>query len=91
MAAEVEIYTTPTCGYCRMAKQLLNRKDIAFREIDVAADPAARRQMIERAGGRTSVPQIFVGATHVGGCDDLYQLNDEGGLDRLLAGRAAAS
>ena len=88
MAAQLEIYTTPTCGYCRMAKQLLNRKEIAFREIDVSADATMRQQMIQRAGGRTTVPQIFIGATHVGGCDDLYELNDEGGLDKLVASEA---
>jgi len=71
-----------------MAKQLLNRKEIAFKEIDISADAAVRQQMIQRAGGRTSVPQIFIGATHVGGCDDLYELNDAGGLDKLVAGEA---
>lgn len=89
MTAQVEIYTTPTCGYCRMAKQLLARKNVSYTELDVAGDPALRQTMIQRAGGRTSVPQIFIGGTHVGGCDDLYALNDAGGLDRLLAGQAA--
>ena len=89
MTAQVEIYTTPYCGYCRMAKQLLDRKKIAFREIDVSANSALRQEMMSRAPGRTTVPQIFIGATHVGGCDDLYELNDAGGLDRLLAGEAA--
>lgn len=87
MTAQVEIYTTPYCGYCRMAKQLLGRKNVAYTEIDVANDPALRQKMIERAGGRTTVPQIFIGGTHVGGCDDLYELNDAGNLDTLLSGR----
>ena len=80
----VEIYTTPFCGYCRMAKQLLERKGIAFTEIDVSADPALRAAMVERAGGRRTVPQIFIGETHVGGCDDLHALERAGRLDPLL-------
>jgi len=86
MTATVEIYTTPTCGYCRAAKSLLTRKNVAFQEIDVAAGGALRQAMVARAGGRTSVPQIFVNDFHVGGCDDLYALEREGGLDPLLAG-----
>jgi len=82
----VEIYTTPFCGYCRMAKQLLERKGVAFSEIDVSADPALRAAMVERAGGRRTVPQIFVGPTHLGGCDDLYALERAGRLDALLNG-----
>lgn len=89
MTAPVEIYTTQTCGYCRMAKQLLTRKNISFKEIDVSSSSALRQEMMARAEGRTSVPQIFIGATHVGGCDDLYALNDEGGLDKLLQAQAA--
>lgn len=81
----VEIYTTPFCGYCMMAKRLLGQKGVAFTEIDVSGDPEARRAMMQRAGGRRSVPQIFVGATHVGGCDDLYALERAGKLDPLLA------
>jgi glutaredoxin 3 len=88
MTAQVEIYTTPYCGYCRMAKQLLTRKNVAYTEIDVSGDAALRQKMVERADGRTTVPQIFVGGTHVGGCDDLYELNDAGNLDKLLAGQA---
>ena len=82
----VEIYTTPFCGYCRMAKLLLGQKGVPFAEIDVSADPARRSAMVERAGGRRSVPQIFVGETHVGGCDDLYALERAGKLDPLLKG-----
>lgn len=91
MTAQVEIYTTSTCGYCRMAKQLLARKEIAYTEIDVSSDSALRRTMMQRAGGRTSVPQIFIGGQHVGGCDDLYELNDAGGLDSMLAGQSVTS
>jgi glutaredoxin 3 len=82
----VEIYTTPWCGYCRAAKDLLGRKGVAFTEIDVEEDPARRQEMIQRAGGRFTVPQIFIGDTHVGGCDDLHALEREGKLDALLAG-----
>jgi glutaredoxin 3 len=85
MTAQVEIYTTPTCGYCRMAKQLLSRKDVTYTEIDVSGDAALRRTMTQRAGGRTSVPQIFIGGQHVGGCDDLYELQARGELDKLVA------
>ena len=81
----VELYTTPYCPYCIAAKDLLRRKGVDFKEINVAGAPDLRAEMVERAGGRTTVPQIFVGATHVGGCDDLYALDGEGGLDPLLS------
>jgi glutaredoxin 3 len=81
----VTIYTTRTCGYCRMAKQLPTRKGAAFREIDVTFDDALREEMTARAGGRTSVPQIWIGEQHIGGCDDLYDLEHERRLDALLA------
>jgi glutaredoxin 3 len=84
----VEIYTTPFCGYCHMAKRLLAGKGVAFTEIDVSADPALRVAMVQRAGGRRTVPQIFVGPTHVGGCDELYALDRAGKLDGLLASEA---
>ncbi|MCX7646688.1 MAG: glutaredoxin 3 [Rhodobacteraceae bacterium] len=80
----VEIYTTPFCGYCHAAKRLLAQKGVAFTEIDVSADPALRQAMTQRAMGRTTVPQIFVGGAHVGGCDDLYALDRAGKLDALL-------
>lgn len=81
----VEIYTTPYCGYCQMAKRLLDQKGIAFAEIDVSRDPGQRAAMMQRAGGRRSVPQIFIGTNHIGGCDDLYALDRVGKLDPLLA------
>ena len=81
----VEIYTTPICPYCHAAKRLLQKKGIAYSEIDVSRDPALRAAMTQRAMGRRTVPQIFVGDTHVGGCDDLYALEDAGKLDPLLA------
>jgi glutaredoxin 3 len=84
----VEIYTTPYCPYCLDAKALLKKKNVPYIEIDVSRDRALRVKMAERAHGRTTVPQIFVGATHVGGCDDLYALDDEGKLDPLLNGQA---
>ncbi len=82
--AEIEVYTTPICPYCLSAKDLLRRKGVAFLEINVAGEPQRRAEMIARANGRTTVPQIFVGDTHVGGCDDLYALDEAGELDRLL-------
>lgn len=80
----VEIYTTPFCGYCHAAKRLLAQKGVAFTEIDVSADPSLRQAMTRRALGRTTVPQIFVGGEHLGGCDDLYALDRAGKLDALL-------
>jgi glutaredoxin 3 len=81
----VTIYTTRTCGYCRRAKQLLARKGVAFEEIDVTFNEARRAEMTERAGGRTSVPQIWIGEDHIGGCDDLYDLEYAKRLDAMLA------
>jgi glutaredoxin 3 len=81
----VEIYTTPLCGYCHAAKRLLAQKGVAFTEHDVSTDGALRATMMQRANGRRTVPQIFVGTTHVGGCDDLYALDSAGRLDPLLA------
>jgi glutaredoxin 3 len=81
---KVEIYTTPTCPYCHAAKQLLHRKGVDFDEIDVSPDPGLRIAMTKRAGGSRTVPQIFIKDTHVGGCDDLYALDQAGKLDLLL-------
>ena len=85
---EIAIYTTRYCPYCHAAKQLLTRKGVEFTEIDVSGDPKGRSEMVARANGRMTVPQIFISGTHVGGCDDLYELNDAGNLDKLLAGQA---
>ncbi len=82
---EITIYTTMTCPYCRRAKELLQKKNLAYQEISVDGDFEARAQMTERANGRSTVPQIFFGETHVGGCDDLYELHYDGKLDLLLA------
>jgi glutaredoxin 3 len=84
--AAIEVYTTPYCPYCVAAKDLLRRKGVDFVEINVAGDRDLRAKMVARAGGSMTVPQIFIGETHVGGCDDLYALDDAGGLDPLLAG-----
>ncbi len=81
----VEIYTTRWCGYCRAAKALLDRKGVAFTEIDVGEDPDKREEMLARANGHYTVPQIFIGSTHVGGSDDLHALDRAGKLDSLLA------
>jgi glutaredoxin 3 len=85
--AEIKIYTTPTCPYCNRAKALLEKKKLAFTEIPVEHDDELRREIAERTG-RTSVPQIFFGDKHVGGCDDLYELHYDGKLDQLLAEHA---
>lgn len=82
---EITIYTTPTCPYCHRAKGLLRRKNARFTEIDVSANHAMREAMTERAHGRRTVPQIFIGNTHVGGCDDLHALESAGRLDAMLA------
>jgi len=82
--ARVEIYSSMFCGYCARAKALLARKGVAFEEIDVLEEPARRDEMVERAGGRTTVPQIFIDGTHVGGSDDLAALDRQGKLDALL-------
>lgn len=82
----VEIYTSPLCGYCHAAKRLLKQKDVKFSEINVMANPDRKAEMIKRANGGRTVPQIFVGKTHVGGCDELHELERAGKLDSLLAG-----
>lgn len=83
--AHVEIYTKPTCGFCHMAKRLLSSKGVSFAEVNISAQPERRAEMIQRADGSTTVPQIFVGDRHVGGCDDLMALERGGKLDALLA------
>ncbi|MCC7429082.1 MAG: glutaredoxin 3 [Alphaproteobacteria bacterium] len=83
-AARVEIYTTPWCGYCARAKALLARKGVAFEEIDVELGGPRKAEMIKRAGGRSTVPQIFIDGRHIGGSDDLHALEAKGGLDPLL-------
>ncbi len=82
----IVIYTTPACSYCAAAKALLKRKGAAFTEINVAGAPERRAEMVKLANGGTTTPQIFIGAAHVGGCDELYALDDAGKLDALLAG-----
>lgn len=82
--ASVEIYTADYCPYCYRAKALLQQKNVAFTEFDVTADREGRAAMTQRAGGRTTVPQIFINGQHVGGCDELHLLEDEGKLDALL-------
>jgi glutaredoxin 3 len=83
--SKVEIYTTRYCPYCISAKALLARKNVQFIEIDVSGDPAGRMTMVQRANGRMTVPQIFVDDIHVGGSDDLHELDRAGKLDALLA------
>ncbi|SEW42726.1 glutaredoxin 3 [Cognatiyoonia koreensis] len=83
--ATVEIYTKPTCGFCHMAKRLLNSKGISYAETNITAQPDKRSEMVQRANGGTTVPQIFIDGKHVGGCDDLFALEQSGKLDPLLA------
>ena len=81
----VEIYTSPLCGFCHAAKRLLTAKGVEFTEVDVWAEPGRKDEMIKRANGGRTVPQIFIGGEHVGGSDDLHALERAGKLDALLA------
>ena len=81
----VDIYTSPLCGFCHAAKRLLSQKGVNFSEIDIARQPERRSEMTQRANGGRTVPQIFIGQTHVGGCDELFALERAGKLDALLA------
>ncbi|MFW2545454.1 glutaredoxin 3 [Primorskyibacter sp. 2E107] len=83
---DVEIYSSPLCGFCHAAKRLLQQKGAEFSEVDVLKEPGRKSEMMDRAGGRHTVPQIFIGGTHVGGCDELYALERAGKLDAMLAG-----
>ena len=83
--AAVDVYTIMYCPYCADAKELLSSKGVSFHEIDATGNREIRKQMIERANGGSTYPQIFIGSTHVGGCDDLYALEAAGKLDPLLA------
>jgi glutaredoxin 3 len=87
----IDIYTIRYCPYCQDAKELLSSKGVDFHEIDVSANRDVRREMITRANGRSTFPQIFIGTTHVGGCDDLYALEQAGKLDPLLAAAKASA
>ncbi|MDF2687816.1 MAG: glutaredoxin 3 [Microvirga sp.] len=80
----ITIYTKGWCPYCSAAKKLLSDKGVDFTEIDIEKKPEARAEMIQKASGRTTVPQIFIGDRHVGGCDDLYALDDRGQLEPML-------
>ena len=86
---KVVIYTTPFCPYCLMAKRLLTKKGAVFEEIDVSGNPALREELRIKAGGRTTVPQIWIDDVHIGGCDELYALDHAGKLDPLLASAPA--
>ena len=83
--AKIEIYTSPMCGYCHAAKRLLTKKGVEFEETNVILSPKKRGEMMDRAGGRTSVPQIFIDGVHVGGSDELHELDFDGKLDPMLA------
>lgn len=82
---QVEIYTSPLCGYCHAAKRLLSQKGVSFSETNVMLEPEKKKEMMARANGRHTVPQIFIGDTHVGGYDDLSALERSGKLDSLLS------
>jgi glutaredoxin 3 len=85
--AQVEIYTTPLCPYCWRAKRLLQQRKIEFTEIDLWQEPGRRAEMVERAGGRRTVPQLFIDGRGIGGSDELAELEAQGELDALLAER----
>ncbi|MDZ8025119.1 MAG: glutaredoxin 3 [Nostoc sp. SerVER01] len=85
MATKVEIYTWRTCPFCIRAKSLLKNKGVEFIEYSIDGDEAARDKMAQRANGRRSLPQIFINDEHVGGCDDIHALDNQGKLDELLA------
>ena len=82
---QVEIYTSPLCGFCHAAKRLLTSKGVTFSEVAIAVEPERRAEMMQRANGGRTVPQIFIGDEHVGGCDELYALERAGKLDGVLA------
>ncbi len=82
--AKVEMYTTIFCPYCSRARALLQKKTVAFLDIDIGDEPERRAEMVQRAGGRSTVPQIFIDGEHIGGCDDLVALDRTGRLDRKL-------
>jgi glutaredoxin 3 len=90
LAPRIVVYSTPFCGYCGAAKRLLANKGAEFTEIDVMFDAARKQEMIEKSGGRRTVPQIFIDGRHVGGFDDLSALDSSGELDGLLTGLKAA-
>ncbi|MAV88774.1 MAG: glutaredoxin 3 [Rhodospirillaceae bacterium] len=81
---DIDIYTSPYCGFCHRAKTLMNEKKQSYNEIDILNNPVQFNKMLERSGGRTSVPQIFIDKTHIGGCDELYALENSGKLNDLL-------
>lgn len=83
----ITVYSSMLCGFCHRAKQLLNQKNLPFDEIDVGEQPEAYQEMLKISNGSTSVPQIFIGDAHVGGCDDLFRMDSSGELDDLLGGR----
>lgn len=83
--ATIEIYTTNVCPYCVKAKRLLDAKDVDYTEIDLTGDDDGRIALVEKSGGRRTVPQIFINGKAIGGCDDLYALEESGELDKLLA------
>jgi glutaredoxin 3 len=86
--ADVVIYTRPFCGYCARALSLLSQKGVAFTEIEAGMDPDKRREMVERSGGRSTFPQIFIDGAHIGGCDEMMALERAGKLDPLLSAAA---
>ncbi|OSQ38295.1 glutaredoxin 3 [Thalassospira mesophila] len=83
--AKIEVYATDWCPYCKRARKLLDEKNADYDVIDVMMEPRRKREMMDRAGGKTSVPQIFINDQHIGGCDELMALNAKGGLDKMLS------
>lgn len=91
MSAKVEIYYWTTCPFCTRALKLLDRKKVDYIGYDITGDEDARKKMVERTGGPKSVPQIFINDQHIGGCDDLHELDYDGKLNPLLASEPPAS
>lgn len=83
--ANVTIYTRDMCGFCARAKKLLDGKNVAYKEFNYSKDPAIRKEMISKANGANTFPQVFIGSEHIGGCDDLFALERRGHLDGLLS------
>ncbi len=88
---KVEIYSSKTCGFCHLAKRLFMAKSVQFKEYDVTSEPVKRVEMEQRSKGGRTVPQIFIDGTHIGGCNDLYELDQRGQLDSLLSARQTVS
>jgi len=89
--ADVLVYMRPTCGYSQRAMSLLRKKGVQFETVDISANPERRQEMIDRSNGRSTVPEIFINGRHIGGCDDLMELEGSGQLDPMLAEQSSGA